>query len=926
MVAFVLMPVAGFPAALSAPSQNQQSSEPHSVGSSAPASDSLAAAGFTVKPGPPPGFELLEKNSHQSTYISIFYGGEFVTNILADFDNNTLEIHNPVDLLQKIPHLSPANQKILLQALSGKIPTHQELLCPYEQGNPSSQFTQRSGSALSNPKQECDVLVPKVAGVILDTQNYRAHLFINPDYLEIIRHDHDALPNSSAGFSFLSQNLFQATKVQNFKGATWTNTSILGEGNNQLTSNFGYTESWTDSGIGSPSAVQQNQQFSLNKVTAGRYDSGVLYQAGMVNENTGDFFTPPSLGGVNIQNYGVFTDLASDIKGSPLIIYLPTASNVIVRRQGQILAALSLNPGRQEIDTTNFPIGAYNVDITVTSQAGQVTTQTQFYVKQETLPESSHHNFDFAFGFLQKSEYNTSLNQTLTAPSFMNVPILSYYDMRKLAKGLGIGSTLMTSTNRAYLSEVVHLYEDSLEFSPGAVVSSQGDSGVRFGTEYLGSFMSVNFQGFRMWPRQSFLSQTNALNLINQSAQSFYPLPTSLEQAQSNISFFGQNHQVSLGGGWYKNFDGSLNRTESINYTRSLVGGETGNLMLGLSLTHQDQVTQINAQNQFVNAPQEDTIGMASLTYNFYTTEINGSAVLKLSNQNQNIDGSRPYEPGVMLSASHTASDALNHSWTLTGSVDAEKNNQSYGVDLNGVSPIMEGDASVTQNQFNAGYGQNNTQYTASLQSTVAYASGHWAMGDNQGYSTGIVVEVDSPEAAHFSLYDNDNYVGEFSTNHSHSIFVQPYRVHRLTIQPNTRDIYHFDQNPKEIVLYQGNVQYLHWSLERQYLLFAKILHRSMALQKLEQGSGQASGQASDIKTLPVLSNYLLNNQGEYDTTDDNGYVQAGLTEKTQKLIFEGISGDRCQVLLPQDMPKRIEGGVAVLSEPLVCEEIAAQK
>ncbi len=847
---------------------------------------------FKVKPGPPPGFELLAKNPHQDTYISIFYNGNLVTNILADFDDSGLRLKNPVLVVDKIPHLNKTDLKkraALIAALSGKIEANQDLLCPYNHGD------------------HCHTLSPKVAGVIFDSQNYRADLFINPEYLDIIRQDHEPLPNSSAGFSFLSRNMFQGTKVQNFKGATWGNTTILGQGNNELTTSFGYTESWNQS-TSSGEDNGETHQFSLNTVTAGRYDSGILYQAGMVNENTGDFFTPPTLGGVNIQNYGAFTNLSSEIKGTPLVVYLPMAGTVVVQRQGQILAAVSLPAGRQELDTTNFPIGAYNVDITITSQSGQVSNQTQFYVKQETLPEYGHHNFDVALGLLQKTRYSSSSNQVLTSPSFFNVPIFSYYDMRKLFGNVGLGSTLMTSSSRAYLSEVFHVYEDNLDFSPGGVVSSEGDSGLKFGTEYSNNFMSMNFQGLKLFPRQTYLTEassngTTPLSLINQSADTFYPLPTNLSEVSANMSFFGAGNQVSVGGSWFKDFLGSVNKTENISFSRMLIGGETGNLILGLSLTHQDQIVQLNSAGQ-TNQPQSDTIGLVTLTYNFFTVEFNGNAVLRLSNQNQNTDGSRPYVPGLGLSGTHTSQTDANHSWSATGTVDADSHRQSLGVDLNGTSPMAYGDFSVTNNQFSSGYGQNNTQYAASLVSTVAYAGGHVAMGNNQSYSTGIVVEVDSPVPAEFSLYDNENYLGSFSTNHSHSVFVQPYSVHRLTIQPNTQDIYHFDQDPKEIVLYQGNVQYLHWALEKQYLLFAKVVHLD-----------------KEGKLVP-LSNYLLENKGEYDTTDEQGYVQAGLTPSMQKLIFEGISGDRCQVILPKDMAQQVQGGVVAIPNPLKCESI----
>jgi hypothetical protein len=568
-----------------------------------------------------------------------------------------------------------------------------------------------------------------VAGVIFDAQNYRADVFVNPDYLDIIRHDHDALPNSSAGFSILSQNIVQATKIQGFRGATWGNTSILGDGNNELSSNFSYTQSWTDPNPLSNTGGQTEitRQFNLNSVTAGRYQNGILYQAGMINQNAGEFFTSPTLGGVNIQNYGIFTDLSSEIEGSPLVVYLPMAGTVVVKKQGQILAAVSLPAGKQSLDTTTFPVGSYNVDITITTQTGEVSTQTQFYVKQTTLPEYGRHNFDVALGVLQKSQYNQSLNQTVTSPSFMNVPIFSYYDMRKIQENWGLSSGLITSGSRTYLSEVVHYYQNNIDFSPGGAVSSEGDSGVRLGADYSNSVMSLSFQGFKTWPKQSFLvdNSSSAFSLINQSSATFYPLPMSLSQAQGNISFFRWGNQINLGGGWYKNFDGSITKTENISYNRTLIQGETGNLLLGLSLTHQNQ--QVATVGGISSVADEDTIGLVSLTYNFFTPTVMGNAVLKLSNQLPDLEGNQTYQPGFLTSIGHTSQTDSHHGWTVTGNLDAERHYQSGGLSFDAVSPMVSGDFSVTRNLFDPGYGQNNNQYNLNLQSTVAYASGHVA-------------------------------------------------------------------------------------------------------------------------------------------------------------------------------------------------------
>ena len=72
------------------------------------------------------------------------------------------------------------------------------------------------------------------------------------------------------------------------------------------------------------------------------------------------------------------------------------------------------------------------------------------------------------------------------------------------------------------------------------------------------------------------------------------------------------------------------------------------------------------------------------------------------------------------------------------------------------------------------------------------------------------------------------------------------------------------------------------------------------------------------------LPNLLLENKNEFDTTDETGYIQAGITTAQHNLVFRSIDGDTCTVSLPDKLkPKE---GVIVLDKPLVCELKPAEK
>lgn len=807
---------------------------------------------FKIKPGPPKGFGVLAKNPHQNTYVAVFYAGNFVTNAMASFNNKHIHFLYPQKIVGQLKNISKIKRKVLIKSLTGKLAANEGKVCPY-----------------TSNKSYCHILHPKDAAVIFNAETYRADLFVNPKYISLHKRGDKDLPNSTANFSFLTQNNIQASKVENYKGYTVSDTSVVADGNNKITTNMGYTET-QENGVNS-------DNFNLAQLAASRYSGGVLYEGGLVAEDTGDFFTTAGIGGVNIKNYGVFTDTQSEVKGSPLTIYLSLPSTVVVKRKGQILAAATLPAGKQQIDTTNFPIGSYDVTLQITNKLGQTTTETRFYVKQESLPQYGKSNFDVSFGVLQKQTFNTLQNQFVTHPSFENVPIFSYHEMRKVAPATGLSTTILSSGARSYISEVLHFYKSEFEVSPGVMISNKFDRGALLNLQYTGLHNSVTLQGMRVWRDQKF---NNGLIDLNQTTTTFYPILTNRTQLQGNIAFFDKGNEVNLGGTWFDSFNGQQTRTSSASYTRTIFSNELGFLQLTASLTHENQ----------------NDVGLVTLNYNFSTAVIDGNAILHYGNQNATSSGKHKYEPGGGLSLNKNFIIDVNKTVGVSATAAVTQNSKSESGTLNLRTPILGGNFSVTRNQYNQGYGLDNTQYTASAQSSIAYASGHWSMGYGQGLNSGVVVDVSSPKPGSYALYDNNVYLGRFSTNEAHPVFVSSYAIHRFTIQPYGVDIYTYQKNPKETVLYAGNVQYLHWSLERQFLLFGQIV---------------------DKHDKP-LSNLLLNNRGEFDTTGSDGYIQADITRNTKTLEFNNIKGQTCKVTLPKGVV--IKQGVAVIAKPMRCE------
>ena len=86
---------------------------------------SYADTVFYSPSSPPSGFEDLA--AEQYTEVDVFFGGHKITAVFARFSPGNFSFDEPEKLLQAIPHAK--NTPALIQALSGRLDTHSELVC-----------------------------------------------------------------------------------------------------------------------------------------------------------------------------------------------------------------------------------------------------------------------------------------------------------------------------------------------------------------------------------------------------------------------------------------------------------------------------------------------------------------------------------------------------------------------------------------------------------------------------------------------------------------------------------------------------------------------------------------------------------------------------------------------------------------------------
>lgn len=813
----------------------------------------LAKSGFRLKPGPPPGFSQAEVDRQQTTFVSIYFGGHFIGNEVATFDHHKIQLSNVKKIVTAIDGIK--QPKKIIHALTGFVSTHEDYLC-------SHQNSMNNGN---NERPYCKTLTPKVAGIILDPNRFRVDLFVNPKYLDVSNAYKFHLPPSSAGFSALNQNTFLVSGDQDTQTYTLLNQGEFGYRNNHVTSYLTYTENHVNHG-------QSFGQLNFEQLTAGRYANGHLYQAGMLTPQSGSLLSGQPILGVSVENHGVVNE--SRRAGTPLVVYLTFPSQVSVYKGDHLISVQSLPSGKQQLDTRSFPTGSYNVRIVVVDQYGHKTQQTQFFVKQSQLPGPNHPNYQLSLGALQTNNNLSQIDTRGTSfPQFTDTAVLNYTETRTFTQQWSLQSTLLTDFDQVYGSSQVNFFNNGLTLSPGAMVSDRNTYGLSFTGDY-------EYESFNIASNIIKILSSNEDKLqqrLLQTNRGFDPISVNDFQANLATSLSWSGNSLSLTNTWLKSFGSPTEFSYGVNYGRSLYSSGSTSVNFNASLTR-----------SFGN-----TTAMATITINFFTQSINSSlAVGYLRNQN-NIPGQQ--RDLATINANVNKNIQFNSSTNLNVGMNYNHQapNDTYSGNISYQSNLLQ--AQVNVSRSDNGRFNSTTTYNGTFITSLAFTHNHFTVSNNRSLLTGLLVNVKAPKDVPVQVYVNNQQKGIVVANHPRAIFLPDYRTYHVTVSPQANSLYSYSKTPQVVTLYKGNMQYLEWRLDREYILFTQIV-------------------SPKGKALP---NLLLLHTKEFDTTDAHGYLQAGLPEHKKTLSFRSMEGQDCKVTLPQHI--NIDQGVAVLKKPLIC-------
>ncbi len=696
---------------------------------------------FTTEP--PEGFEDLFEP--QTTVIDVFYAGQLIGQTLATYSPDFFQFDQLPQLLTLLPKIKHP-QKIS-QALTGQLPTNNHLAC------------------IDKLQKNCGQLKPNIAGIIFDEAKFQVHIFIHPDYLPVqstINQKYLPLPKTEfSAIQLLNANLAITESAQITETSTTINSrSIFAYQNKRLFLDF-----TTDS----------EQDIQLDNLFAEMDQSKQRYKTGLFDRQTLNFIEQQQLLGFSLQSQ---TDTRRDIeqlRASQILVFLPRNSRIEVFQQNKLIAVQHYLAGKHLLDVRNFPDGAYHIRLKIRDTAGNVSEETHFFIKTDSIPPKDQPFYIAELGLITEQTTNTSF------PKITEALWLRLGRLQRFNQHFAFGGDLIWQDDTALLELKSFGIFQHFTTRAGSLLSNRKQSALEL--DFTGNYQQF---GYGINFRKDWL----------------------LDNTQIKIN--GSYNFPKLSLRWLMQW----NQTQ-----------QQSNYILGpqfswnLWKTHQ---AQLQLQGD-ISKTQDDLNANIQLQLSWRF----GSHTLQ---HKQGLHYFKPSNP-PLKSTEHT--QGLNLYWQKNQWLQSDWNlNLGWENGISAESLYM--DTLVQGHKGRLGFRAErikNTQniqhrYNASLNLGTAITPQHLAIGGKNSYVSAVIIEVIGNVQAEFKLLINNQQQDTILTNQSVPVFLSPYKTYQIRLLPIHAPIIKFDANIREVTLYPGNVSTLVWTVENIVVLFGRIIDK----------------------------------------------------------------------------------------------------
>lgn len=773
----------------------------------------------------PAGFEDLA--GPQTNQIDVYFQGRYVVGAEATYTFENITFSEPRNIVNNIDQLIDPN--IILDHISVPLATNTEQLC----------LDQRRSN-------DCGILQPNVVGIIFDEGRFRVDLFINAlqlktQFVEVTRYLPEADDKFSAIHSF-NLNLSGTDDASDTYNVQSDSIVAFGDSRLVTQTNFTSTEGYI------VDEISFQKDFRDLEAEIGVFET---------ETRSANFFVQTDVTGVRVQSsLNTRTDIDS-VNSTEILIFLNVRSRVEVFRNSRLIDARFYDAGNRQLDTTRFPDGAYQISVRIREESGSERTEQYFFVRNGLLPP-----IDDPIYYAEVGTIN-DLRQDSVLPNTTDSMLVHTGVSFRASENIALEGELVYANKQTMIQTGIVHVASGMQSQLNVMATSENDWGVS--------------------ARESIATEKFTLNLD-------YRYISDGNQDANEVEFELDEEFFESGFGDSFDFVRNDSTQATASLTHALLDGRAIWRYRHLDSNRQEKSETISFsfRKQMVrksnyqvdweldgNKDSDDYLVGARIQF----TLRRSNDVYRVSSgaQSASFDNNREEDYISNAQWQHTRVDPSY------GRVQSElfhineRDFSSSGFNVESQSRYGFNEIGVNQTSNS---GQDSLSYSMRSQFNVAsdFKTLSFGGADRNGRGSAIVVDLEGhPKGEEFEVYVNRQSVG-FATVGKKSIFsLPPYNTYDVRLASRADAFLSFDENPREVTLYPGNVSTLHWNVDRVLIIIGRVID--------EHGI--------------AVKNARIENGDSFAGTDERGWFQIE-TGKTDQLVLQKKDGSHCQINLGQ--------------------------
>lgn len=608
----------------------------------------------------------------------------------------------------------------------------------------------------------CGSLTPAVVDVLFDADRFRLDLFIHPDQLRVLQIPRQRyLPKPEAGLALLHDLSINAAGQDGNDRFSIVSESFLSKGESRLQSRYGLS----------------NEGLTLYELSVQWDEPDRESELGSfrTSGSSSSFINDVNILGVRIaSSTNTRTDLDSAL-GSPLLVFLDRRSRVDLLRDGELLDSRFYAAGNQQLDTTRLPDGAYQLTIRILDGDGRERTETAFFVRSGAIPPLGESRFYLEAGALHDPDHRSRRAFGAGAPEGEWARVGGSH---RISEALAMEAELLHASSADYLTAGAFWFLPGWQMRLGLLSSNAGDRGysLRGNLELGAVHWSFDYQRVDAGDAASL----NSNRIINGD----------YEQGSTTLAF-----PLRRGQGFVR---ARYNQRELLPAEKGV-----GLSYLGPLVTKRRWAADLTFDSNF--GPDSTWVRFG---INF-----------------------RWRRDGHYLSATPQYQFTNNGSQDRSSAsfVDARWSHSSYserfGDVQRGLYALRDDDRTIVgsrlTSQSRRGYAdldvahedgatRSGMSYSANGRFSMVTQQGRTALGGGNSQLAAVIVDIEGYELdTEFQILIDDRVAGHVRSGKRSVVTLRPYETYGVRVQPVGDKLYNYDETPRSVTLYPGNVQTL---------------------------------------------------------------------------------------------------------------------